>query len=727
VAAGAKEDQAPDDQDQTADGNGSKGRAAVDQAPRSEGRANSRPRGPGRRPSSWPPGDVLRSDDELPIEDQFDAYANPPDCERTAFDAGEVAERFLTKEEAVGTHGSPGVLDRPIDDGSSGPPESEPPSQHTTKPTQTAAPDAAEAALGEGRAGKGAEPGDAPRRTMQNPTLRVGIVLAVIAALLGAAVNHAWGPLGHGIGSVIQGISGEQPLGTAAQQLNRVIGQARRRHYTVRSLTVAFDYGPPDTVMVLQPAGSAVFGRSAQIRVYQVPQSGRVRLLFSFTPEPVVPANAGAISNPLSGLFIPRALWIKITTVAPLNGSPGADVLLNLYDPQLPSLEVFPVLLFEDPATGRFHLQSLLNSATTHRESLRELLSRSQLAKQDWARPVMSLVYDRPLVIRDTSGSTPPLSAFGMSSYALSTASQRGETGGQLGLAAGYPARGGDFPSPSVMQIILWSIDLTRDEPVARAFTGISDFVRLPPSPSMEAIDKALLAAANNLPPVIPPGSSATIQKLPLMRSSIPRPVSRHAHHSPQAGPAAVHAPRSVSSPMLPQVSALSLARSMVLTQRQVPPRFAFQQQESFTPAQLAQQQTWSAQQLRSWGYEGGFERVFDRILKPSNGAQISSGDEQIASNAGVYRTAAGATSALIANGNACASGPWKILPSPKNLGDQSVFCVRFGVYRGLLGRLFFLVWRIGRFKGSISLSGVLRHVRAGQAVALARKQVGLM
>jgi hypothetical protein len=161
--------------------------------------------------------------------------------------------------------------------------------------------------------------------------------------------------------------------------------------------------------------------------------------------------------------------------------------------------------------------------------------------------------------------------------------------------------------------------------------------------------------------------------------------------------------------------SPAAVAATMVLTGPQVGSGFS-QQQESFTPAQLAQQGTWTRAQLRAWGYQGGFERVFDRDFHTANG-------EQIASNAGVYRNAAGARQSLIANGNQCTVGPWQILPTPRHLGNQAVFCTQTGIEHGFRGQLFFLVWRVGRFKGSISLSGVTNHVNAAEAVALARRQ----
>jgi hypothetical protein len=87
------------------------------------------------------------------------------------------------------------------------------------------------------------------------------------------------------------------------------------------------------------------------------------------------------------------------------------------------------------------------------------------------------------------------------------------------------------------------------------------------------------------------------------------------------------------------------LARSFVLTNHQVGTGFS-SSAESYTLAQLAAQGTWTITQLRSWGYKAGFERVFDKDLN-------SRSAEQIASNAGIYRSAAGAAASLEANGNA--------------------------------------------------------------------------
>jgi hypothetical protein len=161
--------------------------------------------------------------------------------------------------------------------------------------------------------------------------------------------------------------------------------------------------------------------------------------------------------------------------------------------------------------------------------------------------------------------------------------------------------------------------------------------------------------------------------------------------------------------------SAAAAAAAMDLTRADVGSGFS-SHQEAYTPAELAQQGTWTLAQLQAWGYEAGFERVFDHDLGTVRG-------EQIASNAGVYRTAPGATQSLIANGNECTVGPWTVLRSPQNLGEHAVFCTQTGTEDGYQGRLYFLAWQIGRFKGSITLSGIINHVSAAEAIALARAQ----
>jgi hypothetical protein len=165
--------------------------------------------------------------------------------------------------------------------------------------------------------------------------------------------------------------------------------------------------------------------------------------------------------------------------------------------------------------------------------------------------------------------------------------------------------------------------------------------------------------------------------------------------------------------------TASQLARAFVLTRKEVGPELT-SKSESYTPAQDAAQGTWTLSQLESWGYEAGFERVFDRDLGTSN-------SEQIASNAGVYRTSAGAAASLEANGNACIAGSLQVLKAPTKLGQESVFCTETGTEAGTTGQLFLLFWRIGRFKGSITLSGIKGHVTAAQTVSLAELQAERM
>jgi hypothetical protein len=159
---------------------------------------------------------------------------------------------------------------------------------------------------------------------------------------------------------------------------------------------------------------------------------------------------------------------------------------------------------------------------------------------------------------------------------------------------------------------------------------------------------------------------------------------------------------------------------SMVLRAADVPAGFMLVFSHGYTPAQIAAQGTWTASQLKNWKYEAGYEVQFDRGADGSDPAQISS-------DAGAYRTAAGARRALSANGTACQQGLWRELSLDEPVGTAAHLCTLTTTLRGYQVQVFFVVWTVGRFKGAIALTGLHGQVSAGDAVALARIQATRM
>jgi hypothetical protein len=165
----------------------------------------------------------------------------------------------------------------------------------------------------------------------------------------------------------------------------------------------------------------------------------------------------------------------------------------------------------------------------------------------------------------------------------------------------------------------------------------------------------------------------------------------------------------------------LAKLRSIVLRHADVPAGFSVVLSRSYTPAQIASQGTWTRAQLKKWGYEGGYERQFDRGSSSNNPAQISS-------DAGVYRTIAGAKSALAANGGACHEGLWSELPlAAKPFGDAAHLCTLKTTIRGYPAQSYFLVWRRGRFKSAVTLTGLQGAVSPNDVLPLARAQLARM
>lgn len=160
--------------------------------------------------------------------------------------------------------------------------------------------------------------------------------------------------------------------------------------------------------------------------------------------------------------------------------------------------------------------------------------------------------------------------------------------------------------------------------------------------------------------------------------------------------------------------------KSFVLTQAHVPQGFSVVSVRSYTPAQIAVQGTWSFAQLSAWGYEGGYEVQFDRTLSSDNPAQISS-------DAGAYKTVAGAKNALDANAAACHKGLWNELPLDQPLGNAAHLCTLTTTLRGYAAQSYFVVWRYGRFKAAVTLTGLQGAVAPADVLALARIQFARM
>jgi hypothetical protein len=163
-----------------------------------------------------------------------------------------------------------------------------------------------------------------------------------------------------------------------------------------------------------------------------------------------------------------------------------------------------------------------------------------------------------------------------------------------------------------------------------------------------------------------------------------------------------------------------AFVRATTLSTRDVPPGFVFADENTYNAGELAKQGTWTLAQLRSWGYLVGHQRQFTRSTVDADPSQLSS-------SAGAYRTAGGADRSLVANAENCNKLPgWSEQPAPV-IGDAAHYCILRGTIQGKSGESHFVVWRQGRFKGSITLSGLEGRVDPDQALALARLQAKRM
>ena len=331
------------------------------------------------------------------------------------------------------------------------------------------------------------------------------LVAVLLAGAFGQVEAHLFSPIINGVVSAYDGLTGQHPLGTPAAQLDAIAGRAQQQGFTVSSTSVGFAFGPNANVMILSPRDPATSTRSAELRVYAIPTSGPVRLLFDFRPEPIAPTPTRGNDTPLDQVFAPRTFGLRVRAVARFNGSPGLQVLVDLYDPREPAIEVLPLLLSQDLSNDRFVLEPLLSPATTGRGSMSDVLSARYVATGNWADTARTTLYERPIAIRNAAQPDVVLRSFAVSGYGISTTTPFDTNGGVLTLAAGYAVRGGDFPTPTVMQILVWHVDLTITPPTARTFSGVPDFAQFSPSAPTSEIQAALDRAAQGLPPSSPP------------------------------------------------------------------------------------------------------------------------------------------------------------------------------------------------------------------------------
>jgi hypothetical protein len=140
----------------------------------------------------------------------------------------------------------------------------------------------------------------------------------------------------------------------------------------------------------------------------------------------------------------------------------------------------------------------------------------------------------------------------------------------------------------------------------------------------------------------------------------------------------------------------------------------------TYNRRQVAAFGTWSPAQLRKWGYVAGAEAEYVRDPSGDDPAQLSS-------DAGAYRTKRGAGISLRANAEKCQRGAWRELSAQPRFARVVHVCARDFSDGGRDGRIYFVVWRIRRFKGSITLAARRGRYRAGYAIRLARRQATRM
>lgn len=156
---------------------------------------------------------------------------------------------------------------------------------------------------------------------------------------------------------------------------------------------------------------------------------------------------------------------------------------------------------------------------------------------------------------------------------------------------------------------------------------------------------------------------------------------------------------------------------ALVLAPRDVPADYTRIVAVHFTLTDIVQQHTWTLAQLTTWGYLGGFESQFSRAPETPQQTQLSS-------NAGVYKTTRGASLSLAANANNCNRlRTWQELTPQPKIGDEAHLCKTATLVGDVTAITYFVVWRIERYKGSISLTAIDGVFQPSDALAFARLQ----
>jgi hypothetical protein len=324
------------------------------------------------------------------------------------------------------------------------------------------------------------------------------VVVVLLSGALLQIENHLFNPVVHGAVAVYRFVRDLPTPQTPDQQMAAIAESLRKKHYTVVPETVAFSYyGPRDDVLVASPDNPANSTRSAELLIYAVPKTGRVRLLLDFRPRPA--GRTPLAPSPIARAFVPRAYGIHIRAIRRFNGSPGKQALIDLYDPREPSIAVSPFLISQDVSYPHFSIEPLLNPVTTGIATVSRDLATRFLRTGGWANYARRYLYGAPFVVRNAARPHTTFKTFAASSYAFSNTVPFDTPGGVLTLAAGYALRGGDFPTPTVMQILVFHVQLTGTHPVSRAFSGVPNLVTFPPSASSIQTQAALKLAAEGL------------------------------------------------------------------------------------------------------------------------------------------------------------------------------------------------------------------------------------
>ena len=190
---------------------------------------------------------------------------------------------------------------------------------------------------------------------------------------------------------------------------------------------------------------------------------------------------------------------------------------------------------------------------------------------------------------------------------------------------------------------------------------------------------------------------------------------------------------RSPSAPLRVGLLALALAgasataslaaaaslKALVLRAGDLPAGYKVDAERAVSLTEAARE-AWGAPTLRRWGYVQGYEITY--VIGNSVKGVLTQ-PAGIASSVSVYRSASGAHASVAASAALCRIAPNSLLASQARIGDETYLCFRRHRESGVTSVVYGVIWRDGRLKAGVQITGFEGATTRAIALRLAEKQ----